>query len=90
VTSVARAAIGTALLLLVPLIAMQLTREVNWTLSDFAIMGALLFSAGLLFDLVVTKVRDNTRRIILGAAVVAAFLYVWAELAVGIFTNWGS
>ena len=31
-------------LLLIPLIAMQFTKEVNWTFSDFLMMGILLSS----------------------------------------------
>ena len=34
-------------LLLVPLVAMQFTREVRWGLADFIVAGALLFGAGL-------------------------------------------
>jgi len=35
-------------ILLIPLIAMQLTNEVNWSLFDFIIMGAMLTITGLL------------------------------------------
>ena len=33
---------GCALLLLVPFAAMRFTSEVNWTASDFVVMGTLL------------------------------------------------
>ena len=33
---------GAALLLALPLVAMQFTSEVNWTASDFVVMGAML------------------------------------------------
>ena len=81
-------ALGTGLLLLVPLIAMQFTGEVNWTLSDFIVMGTLIFTASSLFVLTARKVRKN--RLVVGAVFLLAFLWLWAELAVGIFTNWGS
>ncbi|MDB5696794.1 MAG: hypothetical protein JWN21_2337, partial [Sphingomonas bacterium] len=35
---------GVATLLLIPAIAMQFTAEVNWTASDFVVMGVLLAS----------------------------------------------
>jgi hypothetical protein len=35
-------------ILLIPLIAMQLTDEVNWTVLDFVVAAALLFCYGLL------------------------------------------
>jgi chromate transport protein ChrA len=72
-------------LLLLPLIAMQFTTEVNWTLSDFMIMGVLLLSAGLLGELVFRKIRKSRQRIALFAAILVAFVLIWAELAVGIF-----
>lgn len=74
-----------ALLLLIPLIAMQFTDEVNWTLSDFVTAGVLLLSTGLLCELVWRKVRKMEHRIALCVALFAALLLIWAELAVGIF-----
>ena len=82
-------ALATGLILLIPLIAMQFSDEVVWTLLDFATAGALLFGAGLMFVLAARKV-DKRYRVAIGIALAAALLYVWAELAVGIFTTWGS
>jgi O-antigen/teichoic acid export membrane protein len=82
-------AIASGLALLIPLIAMQFTSEVNWDIADFVVMGLILFGAGSSFVLVSRRLNRN-RRIVIGAVFVAVFLYVWAELAVGIFTNWGS
>ena len=82
-------ALATALLLLVPLVAMQFTNEVQWTLFDFIIMGALLSGLGSAFVIVARKIPPK-RRLITGIAFAVAFFYVWAELAVGIFTNGGS
>lgn len=73
------------LLLLVPLVAMQFTNEVNWTASDFLVMGILLLGLGLLCELVLRKVKKSSHRILLCLGVFVAFLLVWAELAVGIF-----
>lgn len=79
-----------AVILLVPLVAMQLTDEVNWGLMDFVIIGALLFSAGIIYELVSARVHDARWRWAISAVVILTVLYLWAELAVGIFTNWGS
>ena len=76
-------------LLLIPLTAMQFTEEVDWTLTDFIAMAALLFGAGLVY-VPATRKADIRRRLATGIAVAAGFIYLWAELAVGIFTNWGS
>ena len=72
-------------LLLIPLIAMQFTHEVNWTALDFVIAGALLLVTGLIFDLVMRKVKNTKYRIAILIIVLLVFFLIWAELAVGIF-----
>ena len=68
---------------------MQLTDEVRWDPIDFLVMGSLLFGTGSLFVVVAKRVAP-AYRVMVGLAFLAAFLYVWAELAVGIFTDLGS
>jgi len=82
-------AAATGLILLIPLIAMQFTREVNWTLSDFIVMGLLLFGTGFLF-VHVARVTPRKYRTFIGIAFVVGLVWLWVELAVGLFTNWGS
>lgn len=79
-------ALVTVLVLLVPLTAMQLTDQVNWDPLDFTVMGVLVFGTSSLFVLAARRLPAR-RRLILGLLFTIAFLYVWAELAVGIFTN---
>lgn len=74
-----------ALILLIPLIAMQFTNEVNWSLFDFVVAGILLLGTGLTIELVLRKVKQTRHRILLCAAIILALLVVWVELAVGIF-----
>jgi hypothetical protein len=74
-----------ALLLLLPLIAMQFTDEVDWNLFDFVIMGVLLLSTGLVIELVIRRVRNMDYRIGIIAIILLALFLIWAELAVGIF-----
>lgn len=62
----------------------------NWSLSDYLIAGTLLFSTGLVIVIVRQKVRGKNLRIAFIVGAVLACLYIWAELAVGLFTNWGS
>lgn len=82
-------ALATVLLLLVPLVAMQFTSEVNWDETDFIVMGFLLFGAGSLFVWLARKV-PRKYRIAIGAACLFVLVWIWAELAVGIFTDLGS
>lgn len=81
-------ALATGLILLIPLLAMQFTSEVNRNIEDFLVMAFLLFGTGSLFVLVSRKWPCH--RVVMGIMFAAVFLYIWAELAVGIFTNWGS
>jgi hypothetical protein len=74
-----------AILLFLPLVAMQFTNEVNWTPFDFVIMGALLLGTGLVCELILRKVKNVKGRIVLCVAILLAFFLIWAELAVGIF-----
>lgn len=74
-----------AFLLLIPLIAMQFTNEVDWDLRDFVIMGILLLSTGLMAELVIRKVRNTESRLVIIGLILLAFFLIWAELAVGIF-----
>ena len=73
------------LLLIIPLIAMQLTDEVEWSLFDFIIMGTLLLIIGLMGEIISKKVKKYKHRVILYVVVAITFLLIWAELAVGIF-----
>jgi hypothetical protein len=80
----------TGFILAIPLITMQFTHDVKWSLGDFIIMGILLFGMGSLFVLSARKTSKSRLRVAIGIGYTVALLYMWAELAVGIFTNLGS
>lgn len=92
-------ALGTIALLLIPLALMTLNipildpgsgyEVINWSPFDFVAMGILLFGSGSLFVFAARKVRKKYR-LAVAAIAVLGFLWLWAELAVGVFTNWGS
>ena len=72
-------------LLLLPAVAMQFTREVDWTASDFVIMGLILYGCCLLLEVAVKAARNSTPY--LAGAVIGigtGFLTLWITLAVGI------
>jgi len=72
-----------ALLLLVPLVAMRYTEEVNWTASDFMFMGALFGLIGLCFEFIVRKSSSGFYRLAAALALLASFLTIWVNAAVG-------
>ncbi len=74
-----------AALLVLPLVAMQFTGDVDWGPEDFAFAGVLLIGAGAVFELAAWKVRDLTGRLVLGAVILGAVLLIWADAAVGVF-----
>jgi len=73
-----------ALILLLPLVAMQFTDEVVWDVTDFAIFGALLVGVGVTFELAARKTGNIAYRFAVGVALAAAFILVWVNGAVGI------
>jgi hypothetical protein len=79
-----RILLGTALVLLVPLVAMQFSKDVDWKLGDFVIIGTLLIGAGLIFEFLSARVNAKNR-IFVGAAIAFLVLLIWVELAVGLF-----
>jgi len=74
-----------SVLLLIPLVAMQFSTEVDWSLNDFVIMGLLLLGAGLTIELILRKVKGFKKKLMLCGLVFLSFLLIWAELAVGLF-----
>ncbi|QBA64041.1 hypothetical protein [Muriicola soli] len=77
--------LGAASVLLIPLIAMQFTSEVNWTTGDFLVAGILLLSTAFICELTWRKLRDSAYRTWILLGIFILFLLIWAELAVGIF-----
>lgn len=77
-------ALATAFILLLPLLAMQITDEVNWTLFDFVVMGVLLFGSGLTYELIARKGSSVAYRVAVSVAVAAGLLLIWLNLAVGL------
>lgn len=73
-----------ASILLIPLVAMQFTNEVNWTFSDFVAAWILLFGTGLTYKLISRRMNNFKFRSAVGTAVGTTLLVTWINLAVGI------
>ncbi|MDB5166613.1 MAG: hypothetical protein JWM37_685 [Candidatus Saccharibacteria bacterium] len=82
--------IVTVLALAVPLTAMQFSNDLDWKPEDFVIIGCLVFGTGLLYLWLASMARSRRAKTIIAATLLVGLLYVWAELAVGIFTRLGS
>jgi hypothetical protein len=75
---------GAVLLLLAPWLAMRFTREVAWSGGDFVVFGAMLLTACLAFEMATRVARVPSYLLASAIAIGAAFLLLWANLAVGI------
>lgn len=87
-----RVGMATAIVLLLPLVAMQFTREVAWTGADFVAAALLLTVAGLACVRTARRVAHwrLAQRLALVGALALAFAALWVELAVGVFFGLGS
>lgn len=73
-----------AILLLLPLFAMQVTNEVAWDLADFVFAGVLIVGVGVAYELTVRMTGNTPYRAAVAVALAAAFILIWINLAVGI------
>jgi hypothetical protein len=81
---------GAAALLALPFVAMQFTRDVVWTSSDFVVFGVMLLMVGIPLELAVRASRDWSYRAGALLALLGMFLTIWANLAVGIVGSEGN
>lgn len=80
--------LATTAVLLIALIAMQFNDQMRWSFFDFIAMGALIFAASVALEFI-TKQTGKYKLPAVGA-IVLLFIWLWAELAVGVFTSLGS
>ena len=76
---------GIALILCIPLIAMQFSNEVNWSPFDFLVGFVLLFGLGIAIEVILQKTREYKNKLAWIVIALFVFLLIWAELAVGVF-----
>jgi hypothetical protein len=80
---------GAVILLLLPLVAMQVSDEVQWGPLDFAVAAILLFGTALGIELAVRKSGSGVYRLAAALALLGALLLIWINLAVGIIGDEG-
>ncbi len=79
-----------AILILLPLVAMQFTSEVNWTPADFIFAIVMIGTVGLVFELAVRMTSNWAYRAGAACALAAGFLLVWINGAVGMIGSEGN
>lgn len=87
-TKLSRSILGvgmvTGLILLVPMLAMKFTDQVDWSASDFIIMGALLFGVGMAYTLTTMGEPNIVYRVAMALGLGGTLFMIWANLAVGL------
>ena len=73
------------LVLLLPLIAMQYTDEINWQLTDFIVAGVLLILTSIAIETSLRLFSNKNHKTIFIVIILFVLLLLWAEMAVGIF-----
>jgi hypothetical protein len=79
-----RVALAMAVILLLPLVAMQVTDEVDWGVADFVFAGALLGGTGALLELAARRPRNVVYRAATTAIGVATIVLGEADDAPGL------
>ena len=74
---------GAVALLALPFVAMQFTNEVDWSPTDFIVMGILFAAVGLGIEFIVRQSGSTAYRLAGVVAALTAFLTIWVNLAVG-------
>ncbi len=82
--SAGRLVAGVAVLLMIPVVAMQFTSDVNWTVADFVVAGTLLLGTGFVYQWVASRAGNTTYRLAAGLAAGAGLFLIWSNLAVGL------
>lgn len=82
--SAVRVALGVALILSLPLVAMLITDDVVWSLADFAAAGVFLATIGVSLELAVRRVGNLTVALGIAAVGVAAAIFGEADDAPGL------
>ena len=73
------------LLLIIPLIGMNFTNDIDWDLSDFIVAGLILLVFSLTANFIILRISNRNRRVVYITILLILFMFIWIELAVGIF-----
>lgn len=73
-----------AALLMIPLVAMQFSEQVDWSLFDFVIMGGLMYGLIAAYEFLAKLSGNTLYRAGAGLALLMSFLLTWINGAVGI------
>ena len=73
--------------LIIPLVANQISEQVNWNAMDFIIMGTFLIFSAYWIQKVIKKIKSKSKKVVFISLIMLIFLLLWIEMAVGIFNS---
>ncbi len=82
-------AVVIAVVLMIPLLAMQFIDEISWDPFDFLMLATVLIGIGIAYELVSRKSKKTIYRTAFGIGLIGAFLLIWVNGAVGIIGHEG-
>lgn len=65
------------------ILAIPLLARAPWTGSDFVFAGVVLFGSATVYEFATRNTRSTTRRLAVGAAVLAIVVLIWAWAVAG-------
>lgn len=87
---IVRPPLATGLIFIGGWLGNELIEGWSWDETDFIVIGVMILITGYMIELVINKVHNKHSLQIAIGMIMFVFLWLWAELAVGIFTDWGS
>lgn len=75
----------TAVMLMIPLIAMRFDNGADWTSFDFIVAGLLIAVASFVMDVVIRG--QNKYKVLISFMIFLGFVVLWAQLSVGVVTQ---
>ena len=85
--SIARAALVTGVVLLIPLWGVIYVDDWNWDWHGFVIAGAFVFSAAMLYEFAAKTMRNRAYKLAVGLAVTTSFLVAWSNFVQAVDVN---
>ncbi len=79
--------IAAIVFLSIPFIAMKFSKEINWSVKDFACAAIMLFILAVVIEFTLRIFRTTKQRLIALVFLAIVFIIIWIELAVGIFNS---
>lgn len=77
-------------LITLAILSIPLLTNAPWTIFDYIVATIILTATGVALVVATKKITKRKKKVLVSLGIIIFALYIWAELAVGIFTKLGS